>query len=192
MKPAPCPWVKTHCEKEYHDREWGRPEHDDRKLFEMLILEGMQAGLSWLTILKKREAMRKAFDGFDPVKISLYDEGKVDELLENADILRSRAKISALKVNAQAFLAVVKEFGTFDRYLWSFVNYEPLVNQREKMEDIPAETDQSRALSRDLKKRGFKFVGPVICYAYMQAVGMVNDHLVNCPQYNPEPAADQG
>jgi len=178
-----CPWAKSDLERTYHDREWGRPEHDDRKLFEMLILEGMQAGLSWVTILKKREAMRAAFDGFDPEKLSRYDERKTEKLMKNPELLRNRAKIKALGDNARAFLAVRAEFGSFDRYLWSFVDYRPIVNNWTKPEEIPAETELSRALSKDLKKRGFKFIGPVICYAYMQAVGLVNDHLSGCPQH---------
>jgi 3-methyladenine DNA glycosylase len=176
-----CPWAKGELDILYHDQEWGRPEHDDRKLFEMLILEGMQAGLSWSSILKKREAMRAAFDGFDPDKLSAYDEKKFEELMANPDILRNRAKIRALATNAQSYLAVVREFGSFERYLWGFVGGKPIVNKWKSVTEIPAETELSATLSRDLKKRGFKFVGPVICYAYMQAVGLVNDHLVTCP-----------
>ena len=178
-----CPWAKGELDILYHDQEWGRPEHDDHKLFEMLILEGMQAGLSWSSILKKRESMRAAFDGFDPQKMTAYGEEKFTELMANPDILRNRAKIRALADNARAFLAVVQEFGSFDRYLWGFVGGKPIVNKWTAMAEIPAQTDLSAALSRDLKKRGFKFVGPVICYAYMQAVGLVNDHLANCPAY---------
>ena len=178
-----CPWVKSRLEKEYHDLEWGRPEHNDRKLFEMLILEGMQAGLSWISILKKREHMRQVFDGFDPVKIVSYDEVKQAELLADEGIIRNRAKIRALINNAEMFLKVQSEFGSFDRYLWAFVDYKPVVNHWERLEDIPAQTPQSTALSNDLKKRGFKFVGPVICYAYMQAVGLVNDHLTTCDHH---------
>ena len=178
-----CPWAKDALDIAYHDREWGRPEHDDRKLFEMIILEGMQAGLSWSSILKKRENMRAAFDGFDPVRMAEYDDRKREALMADPGILRNRAKIRALSDNAKAFLRVQKEFGSFDRYLWAFVDHQPVINRWERIEDVPAETPVSAALSRDLKKRGFKFVGPVICYAYMQAVGLVNDHLVTCPQH---------
>lgn len=178
-----CPWAKNDLEIAYHDTEWGRPEHNDAKLFEMLILEGMQAGLSWSFILKRRENMRAAFDGFDAEKIARYEAAKEAELLANPDILRNRAKIAALAKNAQAFLRVREEFGTFDKYLWAFVDGRPIVNRWEDFSNLPALTEISTALSRDLKKRGFKFVGPTICYAYMQAVGMVNDHLVTCPQY---------
>ena len=178
-----CPWAKGELDILYHDQEWGRPEHDDRKLFEMLILEGMQAGLSWSSILKKREAMRAAFDGFDPNQMAAYDEKKFEELMANPAILRNRAKIRALATNARAYLTVVREFGSFDRYVWGFVGGKPIVNKWKNMTDVPAETEISAALSRDLKKRGFKFVGPVICYAYMQAVGLVNDHLVTCPAH---------
>ena len=178
-----CPWAKNELDIAYHDQEWGRPEHDDRKLFEMLILEGMQAGLSWSFILKKRENMRAAFDGFDPVKMAEYDDRKREALMADPGILRNRAKIKALSDNAVAFMKVQKEFGSFDRYLWAYVDHKPVINRWERLEDVPAETPVSAALSKDLKKRGFKFVGPVICYAYMQAVGLVNDHLTACPQH---------
>ena len=178
-----CPWAKSELDIEYHDREWGRPEHDDRKLFEMLILEGMQAGLSWSSILKKRENMRAAFDGFDPVRMAAYDEAKQAELMADEGILRNRAKIRCLAVNARAFLKVKEEFGTFDRYLWSFVKGRPIVNRWKSFDEAPASTEISHKMSKDLAKRGFKFVGPVICYAYMQAVGLVNDHLISCPQH---------
>ena len=178
-----CPWAKSELEIEYHDREWGRPEHDDQKLFEMLILEGMQAGLSWSSILKKRENMRAAFDGFDPLKLVEYDENKQAELMANPGILRNRAKIRCLAVNAQAFLKVQAEFGTFDRYLWAFVEHRPIVNHWKDFTEMPASTEISQKMSKDLIKRGFKFIGPVICYAYMQAVGLINDHLIDCKHH---------
>lgn len=178
-----CGWAKHELEISYHDAEWGRPVHDDGKLFEMLILEGMQAGLSWLGILKKRENMRQAFDDFDPDKMLSYDENKMAEFMNNPGLLRNRAKLRALKTNAEAFLKTRREFGSFDRYLWGFVDGNPIVNHWKAMEDVPAQTDISLSLSRDLAKRGFKFIGPVICYAYMQSVGLVNDHLVSCPQH---------
>lgn len=179
-----CPWAKSELDILYHDREWGRPEHDERRLFEMLILEGMQAGLSWSSILNKRDHMRQAFDGFDPLKLAGYDQSKLDGFLNDPGLIRNRAKLKALANNAQAFLRVVGEFGSFGVYLWAFVDKRPVVNHWQTMEEVPAETETSAALSRDLKKRGFKFVGPVICYAYMQAVGLVNDHLISCPQHS--------
>src|SRR5436190_1859597 len=163
----------------YHDKEWGVPAHDDRHLFEMLILEGAQAGLSWATILKKRENYRAAFNRFDPKKVARYDEAKVQELLENAGIVRNRLKIAAAVQNAKAFLEVQKEFETFDKYIWRFVDHKPIQNARKSLKDVPAKTAQSDAMSKDLLRRGFKFVGSTICYAYMQAVGMVNDHVVD-------------
>jgi len=180
--------VKQRCEWgnsdplyiDYHDKEWGVPVHDDRQLFEMLILEGMQAGLSWLTILKKREAYRKAFDRFDPEKISNYNAGKIGELLANPGIIRNRLKIEATVINARAFLKAADEFGSFDRYIWQFVDSRPIQNRWNRLQDIPAQTPESGAMSKDLKKRGFSFVGPTICYAFMQAVGMVNDHVTSC------------
>lgn len=178
-----CPWAKSDLEIAYHDNEWGKPERSDAKLFEMLILEGMQAGLSWSFILKRRENMRAAFDGFDPEKIARYDAAKEAGLLANPNILRNRAKIAALAKNARAFLAAQKEFGSFAKYLWGFVDNKPIVNHWEDFAGLPASTDISTAMSRDLKKRGFKFVGPTICYAYMQAVGLVNDHLITCPEH---------
>jgi DNA-3-methyladenine glycosylase I len=164
----------------YHDQEWGAPVHDDRTLFEFLILEGMQAGLSWRTILHKREAFRAAFDGFDPAIVAAYDEAKIAELLENAAIIRNRLKIRAAITNARAFLVVQEAFGSFDAYLWGFVDGRVQHNAWKSLAEVPAETEISRTMSRDLKARGFKFVGPTICYALMQAVGMVNDHLVGC------------
>ena len=164
----------------YHDAEWGIPEHDDRKLFEFLVLEGAQAGLSWLTVLKKREAFRKAFDGFDPERVAKYNSKKVRTLLADAGIIRNRAKIAAAIENAKAFLIVEKEFGSFDAYIWRFAGRGPKTSRRKTLKQIPARTKESDQMSEDLKSRGFKFVGSTICYAYMQAVGMVNDHLTDC------------
>ena len=178
-----CPWPKTDLDIAYHDSEWGVPLHDDRALFELLILEGAQAGLSWSTILAKRENYRRAFDLFDARKIARYDARKVAALLADAGIVRNRLKIAAAITNAKTFLAVQREFGSFDRYLWSFVGGRPIVNRRRTMQDIPARTPESDALSKDLLARGFKFVGSTICYAFMQATGMVNDHLVACPRH---------
>lgn len=167
----------------YHDEEWGVPIHDDRLLFEFLVLEGAQAGLSWSTILKKRENFRQAFDNFDAEKIAAYDEKKIAELLANPGIVRNKLKIQAAIQNAKAFLAVQQEFGSFDAYIWQFVGGKPKINAWTSLRDIPAETDESRAMSKDLLQRGFKFVGPTICYAFMQAVGLVNDHTVDCFRY---------
>ena len=178
-----CPWPKTPLDLAYHDTEWGVPLHDDRALFELLILEGAQAGLSWSTILAKRENYRRAFDQFDATKIARYNARKVAALLADAGIVRNRLKIAATIQNAKAFLEVQREFGSFDRYLWSFVGGKPIVNRRRSPKDVPARTAESDALSRDLLKRGFKFVGSTICYAFMQASGMVNDHLVTCTRH---------
>ena len=167
----------------YHDEEWGIPVHDDRKLFEMLILEGAQAGLSWITILRKRENYRKAFNNFEAKKIAQYDSKKVKQLLQNEGIVRNRLKIAATIQNAKCFLAVQKEFGSFDKYIWQFVNGKPIINNRKTLKDIPAMTKESDVMSKDLKKRGFKFVGSTICYAFIQAVGMVNDHTTDCFRY---------
>ncbi len=177
-----CPWVDpTKADYvAYHDREWGVPVHDDRLIFEYLILEGAQAGLSWYTVLKKRENYRVAFDGFDPEKIAAYNEDKVMELLANPGIIRNRLKILASINNAQRFLDVRKEFGSFDAYIWRFVDGRPIVNEFREMKDYPATSRESDALSRDLRQRGFKFVGSTICYAHMQATGMVNDHSLSC------------
>jgi DNA-3-methyladenine glycosylase I len=175
-----CAWPKTELDIAYHDREWGVPVHDDRLLFEFLILEGAQAGLSWSTILKKRENYRRAFDNFDARKIAKYDARKVESLLVDAGIVRNRLKIAAAIQNAKAFLAVQKEFGSFDAYLWQFVGGRPIQNRRKSLKEIPARTPESDAMSKDLLNRGFKFVGSTICYAFMQAVGMVNDHTVDC------------
>ena len=168
----------------YHDAEWGIPEHDDRKLFEFLVLEGAQAGLSWLTVLKKREAFKKAFDEFDPVRVAKYDSKKVRTLMADAGIIRNRAKITAAIGNAKAFLIVQKEFGSFDAYIWRFADRRPKASRRRTWKQIPARTKESDQMSEALKGRGFKFVGSTICYAYMQAVGMVNDHLTYCFRSN--------
>ncbi|MHA1576294.1 MAG: DNA-3-methyladenine glycosylase I [Candidatus Thorarchaeota archaeon] len=167
----------------YHDEEWGVPVHDDRMLFEFLILEGFQAGLSWLIILKKRENFRQALDTFDAEKIARYDEKKIEELMQNSGIVRNRRKIEAAVVNAIAFLQVQKEFGSFNDYIWSFVDGKPVVTKRKEMGEIPANIGLSEEISKDLKNRGFKFVGPTIIYAFMQATGMVNDHTVDCFRY---------
>ena len=179
-----CAWAGTEqLMTDYHDQEWGVPQHDDHKLFEFLILEGMQAGLSWMTILKKRENFRLAFDDFDPVVVSQYDQTKVEDLLTDAGIIRHRGKIEAAIMNAQTFLAVQSEFGSFDAYMWQFVGGKPKINSWRTMQELPAKTDESAAMSKDLLKRGFKFVGPTICYAHMQATGMVNDHTIDCFRY---------
>jgi len=179
-----CGWATTSdAYIAYHDTEWGVPQHDDRALFELLILEGAQAGLSWSTILNKREAYRKAFSNFDPRKVARFDQPRTAKLLENPGIVRNRLKVQAAVANAQAFLAVQKEFGTFDRYIWGFTGRAVLQNSRASLSDVPASTTESDAMSKDLRKRGFRFVGSTICYAFMQATGMVNDHLVTCFRY---------
>jgi DNA-3-methyladenine glycosylase I len=175
-----CAWAKGDLYTAYHDQEWGVPVHQDRLLFEFLILEGAQAGLSWITILKKRENYRQAFDNFEPRKVARYDARKIRRLLGDAGIVRNRLKIESAVQNAKAFLAVQKEFGSFDRYVWGFVGGRPIQNHRASLKQIPARTAQSDALSRDLARRNFKFVGSTICYAFMQAVGMVNDHTTDC------------
>ena len=167
----------------YHDEEWGAPLHDERRLFEMLVLEGAQAGLSWITILRKRDAYRAAFDSFDAAKIAAYDERKVAELLANPGIVRNRQKVAAAIQNARAFLAAQEAFGSFDAYIWRFVDGRPKINTWSSLAEIPAQTPEAQAMSKDLLKRGFKFVGPTICYAYMQATGMVNDHVTECFRY---------
>lgn len=167
----------------YHDEEWGVAVHDDQELFEMLCLEGAQAGLSWLTVLKKRAHYRKVFDGFDPIKISKYTEKKKEKLLSDAGIIRNKLKVNAFITNAQNFLIVQKEFGSFDKYIWQFTNHKVIQNKWKTMDQCPATTAESDAMSKDLKKRGFKFVGSTICYAFMQACGMVNDHMTNCFRY---------
>ncbi len=176
-----CPWgMGSELYTSYHDNEWGIPVHDDRRFFEMLVLEGAQAGLNWLTILKKREGYRQAFEGFDPHKVAQYDAQKIEALLQDPGIIRNRLKITSAVTNARAFLAVQEEFGSFDRYIWQFTGGRPIVNQWQTMQEIPATSPESDALSKDLVKRGFKFVGSTICYALMQACGLVNDHVVNC------------
>jgi len=180
-----CNWTKNNSYNiEYHDAEWGVPVHDDRKLFEFLVLDAFQAGLSWLTILKKRDNFRKAFDNFDYFKISQYNEEKVSELINNAGIIRNKLKINATISNAKHFIEIQKEFGTFDKYIWGFVNHKTIKNSFKSWEEIPATSKESDAMSKDLKKRGFKFVGSTICYAIMQAAGMVNDHEITCFRYN--------
>lgn len=183
--PRRCDWAGTDAlYVAYHDQEWGVPVHDERTLFEFLILEGAQAGLSWSTILNKRENYRKAFDDFDPQKVAAYDENRIAALLEDPGIVRNRLKVRSAVQNAQAFLRVQNEFGSFDAYVWEFVGGQPIQNRWQSLVEIPAETLESRALSKDLKKRGFNFVGPTIIYAFMQAVGMVNDHVVECFRYH--------
>ena len=168
---------------DYHDNEWARPVHDDAKLFEILVLESMQAGLSWITVLNKREAFREAFDGFDPKKIVLYGDEKIEELMENEKIIRHRLKIKAVVNNAKIFLDVQEKHGSFDKMIWEYVDHTPIVGHFEKIEDIPASTPLSEKISKDLKKMGFKFIGPTTIYSFMQAIGMVNDHLTNCFVY---------
>lgn len=177
-----CPWAghgKIFYD-EYHDHEWGVPVHDDIKHFEMLILEGAQAGLSWETVLKKREAYRKAFHFFDPQKVAQMDDAELETLLLNPGLIRNRLKIFSARKNAIVFLALQREYGSFDRYIWNFINSKPIINKWEKMADVPAKTKESDAISKDLKKRGMSFVGSTIIYAYMQAIGMINDHLTSC------------
>lgn len=176
-----CEWA-THniYEQKYHDEEWGVPLHDDKLLFEFLILEGAQAGLSWFTILKKRDAYRIAYQNFDPKIVSGFDEQKKEELLQNAGIVRNKLKINASITNAIAFLKVAEEYGSFDNYIWGFVNYKPIINHWKSKAEVPAQTALSDKIAKDLKKRGFKFVGSTICYAFMQAIGMVNDHTIDC------------
>lgn len=179
-----CSWVTDDpLYIDYHDNEWGVPVYDDRHLFEMLSLEGAQAGLSWLTILKRRENYRKAFDNFDPAIICAYEDDKISSLLANEGIIRNRLKVKSVVTNAKAFINIQKEFGSFSNYLWGFVNGKPMINSWQTQEEVPVSTKESEILSKDLKKRGFKFVGPVICYAFMGAVGMVNDHTKECFLY---------
>lgn len=179
-----CEWANSSSlDMQYHDEQWGVPVHDDRLLFEMLILEGAQAGLSWSTILKKREAYQAAFDNFDAEKIANYSENKIEQLRSDSGIVRNKLKINAAVVNARCFLEVQKEYGSFDSYIWSFVDGKPINNKWETVSDLPASSPESEQMSKSLKKKGFKFVGPTICYAYMQAVGMVNDHVVSCFRY---------
>ncbi len=178
-----CSWPRTELDVSYHDREWGVPVHDDRVLFEFLILEGAQAGLSWSTILKKREHYRRAFRGFDPARVARFGPARIGQLLHNPGLVRNRLKLESAVSNARAFLAVQREFGSFDRYLWGWVNGQAVQNRRRTLKQIPARTALSDALSKDLKRRGFRFVGSTICYAFLQAVGVVNDHLVGCFRY---------
>ena len=178
-----CEWAVSDLAKAYHDKEWGVPLHDDRKLFEFIVLDGAQAGLSWETILKKREAYRAAFDNFEPAIIARYRDDKIAELLGNAGIVRNRLKINSAVRNASAYLMVQEEFGSFDTYIWGFVDGRPIVNHYKVLREIPAYTAESDAMSKDLKARGFNFVGTIICYAFMQAAGLVNDHVVNCPRH---------
>ena len=175
-----CAWISDPLMQKYHDEEWGVPLHDDRKLFEFMVLDAFQAGLSWKTVLNKRENFRKAFDHFDPVKISRYDEKKYNTLLQDAGIIRNRAKIRGNIENAKAFLKIQEEFGSFDKYIWSFVNYKPVINHWNSLTDLPARTELSDKVSKDMTRRGFKFAGSTICYAFMQAAGLVNDHVTGC------------
>ena len=183
--PTRCFWAQSTdpLYQAYHDQEWGVPVHDDRLLFEFLILEGSQAGLSWYTILRKRANYRQAFDGFDAQRIARYDDQKITELLSNPGIIRNRLKINAAILNARAFIKIQQEFGSFDAYMWDFVDGQPVINAWTDGHQIPAETDLSRSMSKDLFQRGFRFVGPTICYAHMRAVGMVNDHTIDCFRY---------
>jgi DNA-3-methyladenine glycosylase I len=183
VEPVRCAWASGELSVRYHDEEWGVPVHDDRTLFEFLILEGAQAGLSWNTILNKRENYRQAFDGFDPKRVARYDRRKIERLLRDPGIVRNKLKIASTIANAQAFLRVQEESGSFDRYIWQFVGGKPRVNSPKSMKQVLARTPESDAMSKDLKKRGFNFVGSTICYAFMQAVGMVNDHVVGCFRY---------
>jgi len=178
-----CEWAKMEPNTSYHDKEWGRPQHDDQKLFEFLILEGAQAGLSWTTILKRREGYRRAFSNFDAKKVAKYDQKKIDTLLKDDSIIRNRLKVTSAVNNAKQFLKIQQEFGSFDKYLWGFVNYKQLKNKFKSHTEIPASTSISEDMSKDLRKRGFNFVGPTICYAFMQAIGMVNDHTAGCFLY---------
>jgi DNA-3-methyladenine glycosylase I len=179
-EPIRCGWAKGELYIRYHDEEWGVPVHDDRTLFEFLILEGAQAGLSWSTILNKRENYRRAFDGFDPKSVAQYSTKKIEALLADPGIVRNKLKIAAAVENAKAFLRVQNEFGTFDRYIWQFVGGKPRINKRKSLKQVPARTPESDAMSKDLQRRGFKFVGSTICYAFMQAVGLANDHIADC------------
>ncbi len=178
-----CEWAKDEPNISYHDNEWGKPQHNDQKLFEFLILEGAQAGLSWTTILKRRNGYRKAFSNFDSLKVSKYTQKHVGKLLKDESIIRNKLKINSAINNAKQFLKVREEFGSFDKYLWGFVEHKPIKNKFKKLSDLPVTTEISEKLSQDLKKRGFNFVGPTICYALMQATGMVNDHTSNCFLY---------
>ena len=184
-RPVRCGWASSELSIRYHDEEWGVPVHNDRTLFEFLVLEGAQAGLSWNTILNKRDHYREVFDGFDPERVARYDRRKIDRLLRDPGIVRNKLKIASAIANAKAFLCVQKEFGSFDRYIWQFVGGKPRLNSPKSLNQVPARTPDSDAMSKDLKGRGFNFVGSTICYAFMQAVGMVNDHVVGCFRYKP-------
>lgn len=175
-----CEWANEEPNLSYHDEEWGRPEHNDQKLFEFLILEGAQAGLSWLTILKRREGYEKAFSNFDPIKVSQFNQKNISKLLQDKSIIRNRLKIDSAINNAKQFLKIIDEFGSFDNYIWGFVNHKPIKNKFASFQEIPSSSIVSEKLSNDLKQRGFTFVGPTICYALMQAIGMVNDHTSEC------------
>jgi DNA-3-methyladenine glycosylase I len=190
--PVRCAWARTPLSIAYHDLEWGVPVHDDRVLFEFLILEGAQAGLSWETILRKREAYREAFADFDPARVARFTAARVERLLANPGIVRNRLKIASAISNAKAFLALQQQFGSFDTYVWQFVDGKPLVGERRSLKETPARTAESDALSRDLTRHGFKFVGTTICYAFMQAVGLVNDHTVECFRYRAVARARRG
>jgi DNA-3-methyladenine glycosylase I len=187
-QPVRCAWANNELAIHYHDEEWGVPVHDDRILFEFLILEGAQAGLSWNTILNKRENYRKAFAGFHPQRVARYDRRKIQQLLRDPGIVRNRLKVASAVANAQAFLEIQKEFKSFDLYIWQFVGGKPRVNSPRSFKQVPARTAESDAMSKDLKKRGFNFVGSTICYAFMQAVGMVNDHVIDCFRYRALPS----
>jgi DNA-3-methyladenine glycosylase I len=180
-----CAWATGELSVRYHDEEWGVPLHDDRTFFEFLILEGAQAGLSWSTILNKRENYRRAFDNFEPERVARFDRRRIQKLLANSGIVRNKLKIASSVENAKAFLRLQEEFGSFDRYIWQFVGGKPRINRWKSLKQLPAKTSESDAMSKDLKKRGFNFVGSTICYAFMQATGMVNDHAVNCFRYRP-------
>lgn len=186
MEKTRCEWVPLNesIYVKYHDEEWGLPVHDDRKLFEFLILDGAQAGLSWLTILKKRENYRKAFDNFDAEKIANYNEVKIKQLLSDKNIIRNKLKIESAVKNAKAYLQIVNDFGSFDKYIWQFTGGKTIKNKWKNIKQLPTQTKESESMSKDLKKKGFTFVGPTICYAFMQAAGMVNDHTINCFRYN--------
>lgn len=187
MEKQRCNWTKDDkLMNIYHDNEWGVAVHDDQKLFEYLVLDTFQAGLSWKTVLYKRENFRKAFDNFDYKKIASYNEIKITELLQNEGIIRNKLKIISTITNARSFILVQEEFGSFDNYIWQFVNYKTIINKWEKLTDLPAKTSESDAMSKDMTKRGFKFVGSTICYAFMQAAGLVNDHIISCFRYDEE------
>ena len=183
MEKQRCTWAKKPLDIEYHDNEWGVPVHDDKKLFEFLVLDAFQAGLSWNTILKKRENFRKAFDNFDYIKISKYTQDKIEELLQNEGIIRNKLKINGTVKNAKVFIKIQQEFGSFDKYIWSFTRGKTKINKWKELNEIPTTSEESDAMSKDLKKRGFTFVGSTICYAFMQAAGMINDHEINCFRY---------